>query len=145
MEAKRFKLLRFPEPHLTKGVLFFENETICDTLEDIVRDRNADGDLDDQDEGKVYGETAIPYGTYELVVTYSPKFKRKMTLIKDVKHFKGIRIHWGRSIKQSLGCLLVGRANGDTLDNTYMTDKITNMVLSYQNRGIKVYLDIVKP
>ena len=145
MNPKHFKLLRFPEKNLTKGILFFEDEIICDTLEDVVRDRNADGDLEDQDEGKVYGETAIPYGTYELVITYSPKFKRKMTLVKDVPNFSGIRMHWGRSIKQSLGCILVGKANGDFLNNTYMTDKITNIVLAYQNKGIKVYLEIIKP
>lgn len=81
----------------TEGVLFDEDDIeLCDTLEDCVRDRNADGDLDDHDEGKAYGQTAIPYGAYELTVTHSPRFKRLMTLINNVRHFKGIRIHWGR-------------------------------------------------
>lgn len=142
MDAQ-FKLIRFPKKDRTEGVMFFVNRELCDTLEDVVRDTNADGDLDDHGEEKVYGETAIPYGVYELTVTMSPRFKKEMTLIKDVPHFKGIRIHWGRSIKQSLGCILVGKKNKNTLDNTHMTDKITALVKSLQSEGKKVYLEIV--
>ena len=141
----QFKLLRMPEPELTPGVLFFHNKHICDTLEDIVRDRNADGDLNDKDEGKVYGETAIPYGTYRLKATWSPKFKKEMVLICDVPHFEGIRIHWGATIKQSEGCLLVGEADGDRLINIGMTDKITLIVKELQARGEEVYLEIQTP
>lgn len=134
-----------PELELTPGVLFFHDKHLCDTLEDIVRDRNADGDLNDEDEGKVYGETAIPYGTYELKATWSPRFKKNMVLICDVPHFEGIRIHWGATIKQSEGCLLVGQADEDRLINIGMTDKITTMVKELEERGEKVYLEIQKP
>jgi len=141
----QFKLLRIPEKELTTGFLFFHDKHLCDTLEDIVRDRNADGDLDDEDEGKVYGETDIPYGTYELKATWSPKFKKIMTLICDVPSFTGVRIHWGATIKQSEGCLLVGLQDGDRLINTGMTDKITTIVQELEARGEKVYLEIQKP
>jgi hypothetical protein len=141
----QFKLLRMPEKELTPGLLFFHDKHLCDTLEDIVRDRNADGDLNDEDEGKVYGETAIPYDTYELKATWSPKFKKIMTLICNVNHFDGIRIHWGATIKQSYGCLLVGEADGDRLIDIGMTDKITLMVQELEARGEKVYLEIQKP
>ena len=145
MSKAQFKLLRIPEHNLTTGLLFFHDRHLCDTLEDVVRDRNADGDLDDDDEGKVYGETAIPYNTYELKVTWSPKFKKNMTLICNVPSFEGIRIHWGATIKQSSGCLLVGQQNGDRLDNIGMTDKITTMVKELEERGERVYLEILKP
>lgn len=138
----QFKLIRNPQSKRTKGVLFFNNKTLCDTLEDRVRDINADGDLLDKGEEKIYGETAVPYGTYELDVTYSPKFKREMTLVKNVPHFTGIRIHWGRTIKQSLGCILVGRSRGNTLDNTGMTNKITEIVRSFKNKGKRVFIEI---
>lgn len=142
----QFTLLRMPEPDQTPGVLFLHDKFICDTLEDIVRDRNADGDLNDEDEGKVYGETAIPYGTYELKATLSPRFKKDMVLICDVPHFEGIRIHWGRTIKQSEGCLLVGECDGaNTLRNIGMTDEITTIVKEMQSRGEKVYLEIKNP
>lgn len=145
MGKAQFKLLRMPEKALTPGLLFFHERHLCDTLEDIVRDRNADGDLDDEDEGKIYGETAIPYGIYELKATWSPKFKKIVTLICDVPHFTGIRIHWGRTIKQSEGCLLVGEMCGDELNNTGMTNKVMLMVNEIQLRGEKVYLEIQKP
>lgn len=139
----QFKLIRFPKKDRTEGELFFTNRKLCDTLEDIVRDRNADGDLDDEDEGKVYGETAIPYGIHELLVTMSPKFGREMTLVKDVPDFSGIRIHWLRTVKQSLGCIGVGKKNGSTLDNTHMTDKITALVKSLIAEGKRVYIEII--
>ena len=139
----QFKLIRRPQEDITIGDLFYRDRFLCDTIEDVVRDRNADGDLLDQDEGKVDGETAIPYDTYELVVTYSPTFKKNMTLVKNVKHFDGIRIHWGRTIENSLGCILVGKRNGKELENIGMTDKITTMVNELTDRGERVYLEIV--
>ena len=145
MSKPQFKLLRMPEPEQTPGVLFFHDKFLCDTLEDVVRDRNADGDLNDQDEGKVYGETAIPYGTYELKVTWSPAFERNMTLICNVPHFEGVRIHWGTTVKQTEGCLLVGEKDGNRLKNIGMTDKITLMVRELQERNEEVFLEIQKP
>ena len=69
----------------------------CNTLEDKKRADNV----------KVYGETCIPAGIYDYEVTWSPKFKRQMILIKRVPMFKGIRIHGGNTEKDSLGCPLV--------------------------------------
>ncbi len=79
------------------GDLHVDNEFFCYTLEDEIR---ADG-------VKEYGETAIKAGLYEIEVTYSPKFKRDMILIKNVPNFSGIRLHGGNSSKDSLGCPLV--------------------------------------
>jgi hypothetical protein len=73
----------------------------CDTIEDKVRDLNQDGDLLDEGEEKVFGETAIPYGKYAMELSMSPKFKRLLPMILDVKHFTGIRIHKGRTAKHS--------------------------------------------
>jgi len=78
---------------------------LCDTLEDRVRDRDKDGKLDEQ---KIYGETAIPYGTYKMVISYSPKFGKNLPLLLDVPEFKGIRIHGGVTSKHTEGCILVG-------------------------------------
>jgi len=92
----------------TIGKLYIDGVYFCDTLEDHVRDMNKDGDLNDKGEGKVFGETAIPYGTYKVIMNMSNRFKRVMPLILDVPHFKGIRIHAGNSAKDTLGCPLVG-------------------------------------
>lgn len=59
-------------------------------------------------EVKVYGETCIPYGTYDVVLSYSPKFKKIMPEVLKVKGFTGIRMHNGSYTYHSSGCPLVG-------------------------------------
>jgi hypothetical protein len=48
----------------TIGKLYINDVYECMVLEDVVRD------------SKIPGETAIPYGEYEVKITYSPRFKR---------------------------------------------------------------------
>lgn len=92
----------------TIGRLYVDGKRFCDALEDTDRDLNRDGDLDDPGEGKIFGETAIPYGTYKVTITYSPRFKRELPLVHDVKHFEGIRIHPGNTDADTHGCILLG-------------------------------------
>jgi hypothetical protein len=90
----------------TLGELSVNGTHFCFTLEDEVR---VDDPTTPVNEGaKVYGETAIPAGTYELAITFSPKFKKDMILVKDVEGFTGIRIHSGNDAEDTLGCILVG-------------------------------------
>ena len=94
----------FKASNYTIGELSVNNNYVCDTLEDKVR---ADGK-------KVYAETAIPTGTYTLVLSYSNRFKKVMPEILNVPNFSGIRIHCGNSSKDTEGCLLVGKWDGKT-------------------------------
>lgn len=126
----------------TEGVLFNENtgKFLYDILEDRIRDINGDGDLNDEGEGKVFGETAIPYTPegyyYELEVTYSPKFKMDMVLVKDVPHFTGIRMHWGATAKQSHGCILGGiRTAPGVLANNGYTKAMVELLNQYGGKG----------
>ena len=94
------------EPTYTIGKLFVNGEYFCDTLEDTVRDKNKDGKLDEK---KVFGKTAIPYGTYKVELRYSPHFKRIMPHIMNVPDFEGVLIHSGNTPEDTEGCLLVGK------------------------------------
>ena len=49
-------------------------------------------------------------GTYNLKVTYSPKFKTDLPLITGatVGPERGLRVHAGNTLKDSSGCVLVG-------------------------------------
>jgi len=92
----------------TIGDLFLNDVFFCNVLEDTVRDLNKDGDLDEKGEEKVYGQTAIPYGTYTIDLTHSNRFKKILPLLENVKGFEGIRIHPGNTAVDTHGCLLVG-------------------------------------
>lgn len=135
----KLKILRVNlKEDYTEGILINENtnEILCDVLEDRVRDINGDGDLKDEDEGKIYGKTAIPYGTYPIEVTWSPSFKRDMVAIHNVPHFTGIRLHWGRTPKNSKGCPLVGKKYQDgKLRDIGMTDKLVELLREHGNKG----------
>lgn len=82
---------------VTIGSLSVDGVFECWTLEDPVRMGP-----------KIHGETAIPSGTYNVVITMSPRFKRDLPLICDVQGFSGVRIHPGNTTADTEGCLLVG-------------------------------------
>lgn len=102
----------------TIGRLYINDEYFCDTLEDKVRDLNKNGKFDNG-EKKVYGETAIPYGTYNVTTSVvSPRFKNrvwakpyggKVPRLLNVPSFEGVLIHPGSTSKDTNGCLLVGK------------------------------------
>lgn len=105
---------KFKGTEYTIGDLFIDGVLFSNILEDVVRgltDKNDDGDFDDKGEGKVYGETAIPAGTYKIVITYSNRFKRELPLLLNVPGYEGIRIHGGNSAVDTHGCLLPGINN----------------------------------
>lgn len=94
---------------------------LCDTIEDKNRDLNKNG-VFDNGEKKVYGETAIPYGTYKITMNvvspkfsnftkypYARKYQGYMPRLLNVNHFDGILIHPGRSARSSAGCIIVGK------------------------------------
>jgi len=95
-------------PDYTIGKLSIDGVPFCDVLEDTNRDKNHDGDLTDIGEAKVFGQTCIPFGTYEVIITESQRFKRELPLLLNVPGFDGIRIHPGNTAVDTHGCLLVG-------------------------------------
>ena len=81
----------------TVGKLWTDGKFSCYSLEDKVRDV------------KIRAETAIPYGTYEVIINWSNRFHRLMPLLLDVPNFTGIRIHSGNTSADTEGCILLGR------------------------------------
>ena len=82
----------------TIGKLYVDGVKFCDTLEDKVRPFGE----------KVFGETAIPSGTYKIVISFSQRFQRRLPLLLNVPMFDGIRIHPGNTAVDTHGCILVG-------------------------------------
>lgn len=120
----------------TIGQLYIDGQYWCDTLEDRVRDLSK--------ERKVAGETAIPAGTYDVVVNISPKFKRLLPRLLSVPHFEGVLIHRGNTAADSAGCILVGenKAKGKVLNSTIWEHRITEYLLDAQNKGEDIKITI---
>ena len=99
----------------TNGILFDitdERKFLCYTLEDESR------------ETKVYGETCIPEGEYQIKFRneggYHSKYNKRfsdihmgMLEVCDVPNFKYILLHCGNTDEDTAGCLLLG----DTQEN----------------------------
>ena len=119
----------------TIGRLYVDGRFFCDTLEDTNRDSNKDGDLDDTGEVKVYGSTCIPFGTYEVVVTYSNRFKKQLPLLMNVPEFDGIRIHSGNTDADTLGCILLGinSEKGKVINSRIYADRLTQLLIDEQD------------
>lgn len=134
----------YPRPDYTIGRLYVNGVGFCDTLEDRVRDLNKDGDLNDEGEGKVYAQTAIPYGTYQVILSQSPKFGRLLPELLDVPHFKHIRIHAGNYAKDSAGCILVGenKVKGGLVNSRVFETMITQAIMNAIERDETVKIII---
>jgi hypothetical protein len=81
----------------TIGELLIDGVWECYTLEDKERDV------------KIKNETAIPRGTYKVIINQSNRFKRLLPLLLNVPNFEGVRIHSGNTNHNTEGCILVGR------------------------------------
>lgn len=111
----------------TIGKLYLDDKYYCDTLEDTVRDLTK--------EKKVFGKTAIPNGTYRVVITHSPRFKRELPLLLDVPHFVGIRIHAGNKPEDSHGCILPGenKIKGQVINSKKYEVELTSLLKKAKN------------
>lgn len=106
----RLTLIRIAnKPTYCIGKLYIDGKYFSETLEDV--DRGLDDSMTDEQikKLKVKDETAIPTGIYQVTITYSPKYKKNMPLINNVKGYSGIRIHSGNTAKDTSGCILVGK------------------------------------
>lgn len=134
----------------TIGHLYIDGKYFCDTLEDKVRDLNK--------EQKVYGETAIPYGRYEITLkVQSPKFS-KYTFYKEVcngylprllnvLHFDGILIHVAdgcRGADLLQGCVGVGHnlIKGGLLNGKQVFSDLYRKMKSADDRNEKIWITI---
>ena len=89
---------KFKRPLYTIGTLAVDGEYFCDTLEDPVRPAGQ----------KVPGQTAVPAGVYEAVLTLSPRFKRVLPLLLDVPGFGPGLLHLWRVLRETLARYMEG-------------------------------------
>lgn len=128
----------------TIGKLYADGDFLCYILEDKDRDANRDGDLNDTGEQKVYAQTAIPYGRYNVTLSYSPKFKKVLPEVLHVPHFTGIRFHPGNDIGDTAGCLLPGRyiSGKKVLNSTDAHNELMGLLQACIDTRQKIYLTV---
>lgn len=107
----------------TISKLYIDDVYFCDVLEDVDRGLYFTQPIEEIEKIKVYGATAIPRGVYELIISYSDKFKQYLPLLLNVPGYKGIRMHSGTTPADTLGCLLPGKYNGKDVINSRSTFK----------------------
>jgi hypothetical protein len=97
---------------------------------------------------KVEGKTCIPDGMYEVLITWSPKFKRRLPLLIDVPGFDGIRIHPGNTAEDTAGCLLVGEKVIHVADVPFLThsreafDRLFAKIDAAYTTGEKLFIEV---
>lgn len=142
----------------TIGKMYINDTYFCDVLEDKVRDLNKNG-VFDNGETKVYGRTAIPYGTYEITMDvkstkfsdfeqypWAKEYDGYLPRLTNVPLFVGVLLHVGNSDVDSSGCLLVGenKVVGKVINSTITFRRLMNEYLvPAKNRGEKIYITIV--
>lgn len=136
---------RWPKAKYTIGRLFVDGTLFCNTLEDTDRGLDQSMTVVAIRARKIYGETAIPKGTYEVTLSYSAKFSKKpwgakydglVPILLRVKGFEGIRIHPGSTADQTCGCILPGL-------NTKV-GQLTDSLATYYNLMDMVFIPAYK-
>lgn len=117
----------------THGKLYIDDVLFCDTIEDQERDV------------KIPGATAIACGHYQVVVTMSNRFKRRLPLLLNVCNFEGVRIHSGNTAKDTEGCILVGEylAESYVKNSRVVFNKLFARIDEALKRGEVVTIEIV--
>lgn len=88
--------------------LLVEGTHECFTIEDTDRGLKQTMSLDEIKKLKVHGRTAIPEGRYQVVIAFSPRFKRLLPRLLNVPGFDGVLIHIGNYPRDTEGCVLPG-------------------------------------
>ena len=158
MENNALELLldrKYKNETYTIGNLYVDGEWFCNSLEDKDRGLSQTMPLEEIKETKVYGETAIPTGRYEVrmdivspkyngVKWYKDNFGGRMPRLENVKGFSGILIHSGNTALDSNGCILVGmnKAKGKVLDSRATFQKLWKVLEQARKAGKTIYLTV---
>lgn len=108
---------------------------------------------------KVYGETAIPMGKYDVDMdTPSPKYVSKalkdgyykpfcmnMPRILNIKGYSGVLIHPGTTEKDTLGCVLVGenKVVGKVVNSRVTFSRLHYKLMEVYRRGERITIEIL--
>lgn len=130
----------------TIGKMFINGTFTCYTLEDTFN------------EPKVWGQTRIPEGTYDIILRneggmtskYAKRYSNHngMLWLQDVPNFEWVYIHTGNTSEHTDGCILVGDSvslDNGTIGNSRDAYKdVYSKVLESLDNGEQVTIEIIK-
>lgn len=124
----------------TIGLLYINGKFLCNTLEDTDRGLTSIMSKEQIAAVKIKGKTAIPTGTYPVIMSYSPRFGKQMPLLCGVKGFEGIRIHSGNTAKDTEGCILCGKNTevGKVTNSKAWTEAVYDYIRSGLRGGVTI-------
>ena len=94
---------------------------------------------------KIPGKTAIPEGSYPVLVTKSPRFKQWLPLLQGVPGFEGIHIHAGNYPDDTQGCILVGenKFQGMVVNSRQWLKQLIARITEAREREETVWITII--
>jgi hypothetical protein len=124
----------------TVGKMYLDGKYFCDTLEDTDRGLRQDMTPVEIYRRKVMHQTAIPTGTYKVIVNVSPAKQRLLPRLLDVPGFDGILIHRGNTADDSSGCILVGenKAVGKVINSTQYELRLVELLKGEREITVEV-------
>lgn len=150
------KLIRkYKKATYTIGLLYVNDVLFCNTLEDP--DRGLDSKMTESEilSKKIYGETAIPTGKYDITLDVMsakyyaiPSWREYnggyMPRLLNVKGFDGILIHPGNTNKDTYGCILVGdnKEVGKVINSRDTFKRLYPIIRDALNKGDRVTIEI---
>lgn len=129
----------------TIGRMSLNEIYFCDTLEDTDRGLNSTMSVDKILAKKIKAQTAIPTGKYDVILTFSPRFKRVLPLLLNVPGYQYIRVHNGNRPDSTEGCLLVGenKVKGQVINSRATLERLMSVLLECEKRKEKISITIV--
>lgn len=147
---------RWKKSTYTIGILYVDGVRFCETLEDKDRGLKQGDHPNIIRSRKVYGETAIPSGTYGVAMNVtSPKYaavswfwglcRGMMPRLLTVPGFEGILIHPGNTALDTLGCILVGRNTkvGQLTESRTTFERLYKRMKAAADKGEKITIEII--
>ena len=143
IQLKRFAL----KPTYTVGHIYIDGKYITDSLEPPTRYLTSEMNVSAIQRKKFPDGTAIPTGTYRILITKSFRFRRWLPEIIAVPGFTGIRIHAGNSRADTTGCILPGTNcyPGRVLSSSVALHDIMSRMTAALARDEKIFITITEP
>ena len=145
---------KWPKSSYVVGNWYVSGRKLCNSLEETERGLVKSMPPGKINQIKIKGATAIPKGTYTVVLSVSPKFKDRVwgrkydgltPEILKVKGFSSVRIHPGNRASDTDGCPLIGdnTAVGRLTNSTKRYYELMDKLMVAWEKGEEIILDIV--